>query len=268
MTLAKEPTAPSLNGGACPINRIVAECPAATPPCPPSDPWLGNALKVMCPKDKAFLDDLRSRGVSITAFDRIYYEDPYYDGSKWTIKHFEGGGSTQGTDMNIVIKNIDEKGVSHDIPAESLASTIYHEGIHTGQPDNMPWSEKEYDAYTKGEQWAINHGLPESFPNFRTTNAPGNPVPDAIAIRKFVDKNYPIATDKPTTPGGSEYKVVGKSPSGDTVIQNINDPPDVKTRPPHGRRYLSWAADRTTARWSSCANLPIEMCLTTKETPQ
>jgi hypothetical protein len=176
----------------------------------------------MCPKDKAFLDDLRARGVTITAFDRIYYEDPVFDGTKWTTQHFEGGGSTSGTDMNIVIGST---------PPEEVAATIYHEGVHTGQPASMPWSEKEYDAYTKGEQWAIDHGQPGR-PGFRTTDGKGKPIPDTKAIRTFVDKEYPIAVDKPKAPGGPVYKVVGKTATGDTITQNVNPPNDIKTRKP------------------------------------
>jgi hypothetical protein len=176
----------------------------------------------MCPKDKAFLDDLRARGVTITSFDRIYYEDPYFDGTKWTTKHFEGGGSTSAKHINIV---------TGGSSPEEVAATIYHEGIHTGQPPSMTWQEKEYEAYTKGEQWAIDHGSPGR-PGFRTTDAKGNPIPDTKAIKKFVDKTYPIAIDKPKAPGGPSYKVIGKTATGDTVIQNINNPADVQTRKP------------------------------------
>lgn len=175
----------------------------------------------MCPKDKAFLDDLRARGVTITAFDRIYYEDPIYDGTKWTTQHFEGGGSTSGTDMNIVL----------DKDPNENAATIFHEGVHTGQSRSTTWSEREYEAYTKEEQWRIDHGIPGR-KGFRKTDSSGKEVPDNAEIKKFVDDKYPIAVDKPTKPSGPVYKVIGKSPSGDTIIQNVNDPSDVKTRPP------------------------------------
>lgn len=217
MSDEKKPTPPSSGNGGSPAASCVAGCKAAAP-----DPWLGDALAVMCPQDKAFLDDLRKRGVTITAFDRIYYEDPYFDGSQWTTKHFEGGGSTSGTDISIV---------THSLSPQDVAETIYHEGVHTGQPASMPWSEKEYEAYTKSEQWAIDHGLPGR-PGFRTTDATGKPVPDTKAIRAFVDKEYPIAVDKPKAPGGPVYKVVGKTAGGDTITQNINPPHDVKTRKP------------------------------------
>lgn len=194
--------------------------------------WLQNALRIMCPKDKVFLDNLRAQGVSITAYDRIYYEDPYYDGSKWTTKTFEGGGSTVNSDINIVTKYEDNNSIIHEIPSESIAETIYHEGVHTGQPDSMSWSEKEYDAYERTEQWAIDHGLPPTGPGFRTKDASGISVPNTIAIKNFVDGEYPIAVDKPTSPKGPVYKVIDKTASGETIIQNVADPTDIKIRPP------------------------------------
>ena len=227
MTRGNDTTSPAAGGGSKPAGGCVAPCPLATP-----EPWLRDALAIMCPKDKAFLDGLRTRGVTITAFDRIYYEDPYYDGTKWTTKHFEGGGSTSGTHISLLSKNLDDKGNLQDADPSATAQTIFHEGTHTGQPASMPWSEKEYDAYTKSEQWAIDHGLKETFPGFRGKDKSGDPIPDTAAIRKFVDKEYPIAVDKPSTPGGAQYKVVGKTAGGETELRNVNAPFDTKTRPP------------------------------------
>ena len=82
-----------------------------------------------------------------------------------------------------------------------------------------------------GEQWAIDHAV-AGRKGFRTTDSSGREVPDTAAIKKFVDAKYPIAVDKPASPGAAVYKVVGKSPTGDTVIQNVNNPADVKVRKP------------------------------------
>jgi hypothetical protein len=228
MTDSKPATPPSSGGGSAPAGSCVGGCPKANT----GHKWLDDALNIMCPKDKAYLDDLRARGVTITAFDRIYWEDPYYDGTRWTTKHFEGGGSTSGTDMNIVISHDDGTGTWKPNPPADVAQTIYHEGIHTGQPTSMSWRDKEYEAYTKSEQWCIDHGLPESFPGFRKTDGSGKSVPDTAKIKDFVDKEYPIAIDAPVAPGGPQYKVIGKDGSGNTIIQNVANPADVKTRPP------------------------------------
>jgi hypothetical protein len=221
MPKSKSTTPPKAKGGSGPATSGTASCPPK--PCPPPPAWLAKALKIMCPKDKAFLDDLRARGVTLTAYDRIYYDDPYYDGTKWTTKRFEAGGSTSGTHIDIVTGGMSDTAV---------AETLYHEGVHTGQPSSMSWNAAEYDAYTKGEQWRIDHGLPESRPGFRTKDANGKPVPDTKAIKAFVDKEYPIAVDKPAKPSGATYKVIGRDAKGDTIIQNTANPADTKTRAP------------------------------------
>ena len=175
---------------------------------PSPDAWLSDIKKIMShPEDKAFLDGLIARGVTITAFDRIYFEDPYYDGTKWTTKHFEAGGTTSGTTINMI----------RSTDAAANAATIFHEGVHTGQPSSMPWREKEYDAYVKEDRWAIAHGLPPHDPSFRTTDAHGKESTNEAAIRAMVDKEYPGVTATSAT--GTIEQVIGKTASGNTVVQ-------------------------------------------------
>jgi len=165
-------------------------------------------LKVMCPKDKAFLQDLKKRGVTITVFDRIYFDDPYFDGTKWTTKHFEAGGMTDGTDINMI-----RGGTAAD-----NAATVYHEGVHTGQSSSMAWRDKEYDAYEREDQWRISHGLPPHDPSFRKADKSGKQVTDDAAVRKYVDKNYPGVTAKAPS-GGAPEQIVGVSASGNTIVK-------------------------------------------------
>ncbi len=180
---------------------------AGTPP-PSPDAWLEDIKRIMShPEDKAFLDDLMARGVTITAFDRIYFEDPYYDGTQWTTKHFEAGGTTGGTSINMI----------RSASAAENAATIYHEGIHTGQPSALPWREKEYDAYVKEDRWRIAHGLPPHDPSFRTTGADGTPQTNQAAIRAMVDREYPGVSS--TSASGAIEQVIGRTASGDTVVQ-------------------------------------------------
>jgi len=169
--------------------------------------WLNDIKAIFShPEDKAFLDDLIARGVTIKAFDRIYFEDPYYDGTKWTTKHFEAGGTTSGTSINMI----------RDPDPTVNASTIFHEGVHTGQPSGMPWREKEYDAYVKEDRWRIDHNLPPSDPSFRTTDAAGHPVTNEAGIRAMVDRDYPGVTS--TSASGHPEQVIGKTASGDSIV--------------------------------------------------
>lgn len=161
----------------------------------------------MCPKDKAFLQDLKARGVTVTAYDRIYFEDPYYDGTKWTTKHFEAGGTTSGTDINMIKSS----------SGEGNAATIYHEGTHTGQPSNMEWRDKEYDAYVKEDRWRISHGLGPHDPSFRKANGQTNEA----AIKAFVDKEYPGVTAT-TSSGGPPEQVIGKDASGKALVRRAD----------------------------------------------
>lgn len=180
---------------------------SSSPPPPDPDQWLLDIKAIFNrPEDQVFLDALIARGVQVTAFDAIRFDDPYFDGTQWTVNPFDAGGSQYGKQIDM-IRSAD--------PAEN-AATIYHEGVHTGQPSTMSWNEKEYDAYTKEEAWRIAHGLPPGDPSFRTTDSSGAVVPDVAAIRAMVDREYPIATS--TTSTGLTERVVGKTDDGRTKV--------------------------------------------------
>lgn len=191
---------------------------------PASDAWLGGMLAVLCPGDKEFLAKLRARGVTVTGYDRIYWDDPYYDGTAWTTRRFEGGGSTDGAGKNINM-------LTNRSP-ESNAATLYHEGIHTGQPTTMEWRDKEYEAYTLTEKWRIEHGMPPQDPSFRKQDASGNTVVDEDGVKKMVDEEYPGVTAAPPGAPASAppERVVGRDAAGNSVVQRGNG--TTYTRPP------------------------------------
>lgn len=189
--------------------------------------FVEGVLKVMCPRDKGFLADLKQRGVSITAYDRIYFDDPYYDGTKWTTKRFEAGGTTAGTDITLIRSG----SAQHD------AATIYHEGVHTAQPASMPWRELEYDAYVKEDQWRIAHGMAPHQPSFRKKDAAGNETTNEAAIRAFVDKEYPGVTAK-APGGGAAEQVVGKTSAGKTLVRRA-DGSTYERAPKRGDSYAA-----------------------------
>jgi hypothetical protein len=186
--------------------RTVPGSGSSSPPPPNPDQWLLDIKAVFNqPEDKVFLDDLIRRGVTITAFDKIRFDDPIYDGTKWTVKVFDAGGSQRGTTIDMISSS----------RAVENAATIFHEGVHTGQPSSMSWNEKEYDAYTKEEAWRIAHGL-SGRAGFRTTDASGAVVPDVAAIKAMVDRVYPISTT--TTSTGLVERVVGMTADGKTKV--------------------------------------------------
>jgi hypothetical protein len=204
-------TSGSAQAAAAPVAEPRQSTSGAPAPAKKLDPWVRDVLKIMCPKDRAFLDDLRARGVKITAYDRIYFDDPYYNGAKWTTKRFEAGGTTSGTDINLIRSS----------SATQNAATIYHEGVHTAQPDTLPWRDKEYDAYVSEDRWRISHGLPPHDPAFRSKDALGNPVTDEKAIRAFVDKEYPGVTSAASS-GAAPDQIIGRTPDGKTIAQRAD----------------------------------------------
>jgi hypothetical protein len=226
----EDPKAPA--PPACPTTP----CPAAPEALPAN--WINDILAIFCPKDKAFLDALRARGVVITGFKRIYFDDPYYDGTKWTTKHFEAGGTTSDNHINMIVD---------DDPNEN-AATIFHEGVHTGQPEDMAWRDKEYQAYTEEDKWRISHGLPPHDPSFRTTDSAGNPVTNEAGVRDYVDKNYPGVTSKPSSddstppPDDTPEQVIGRTDDGKTIVQKSDG--TTYTRAP--REGDSFSGDQVT----------------------
>ncbi len=216
------PSPPS--AGPAPSASAVGSCAACQ--AKPVDPWIQDILAIMCPQDKAFLQDLKARGVTITAYDAIHFDDPYYDCKNWTTKPFEAAGTTSCEPPPPHIDMI------RSASAEENAATVYHEGVHTNpSQDGMRWRDKEYDAYVKEDRWRISHGLPPHEPSFRASNG----QTDQAAIKAFVDKEYPGVTSKPTH-GAAPEQVVGKDPSGLTIVQRA-DRTTYKRKPKKGDSF-------------------------------
>jgi hypothetical protein len=171
-----------------------------------------SLLKILCDKDK---DVVKKAGtIKVLAVDPLVFDDPIYQGGKWTTKEFHAGG-TQSPGKIQITRNMSPK---------DAATVLYHELIHADQPDTMSWPEKEYDAYKRTEEWSIERGLPSQHPEFRTSgpmppgaSGPGRPVVDEAAIKRKVDEWYPFTP--PSTSGApTPPQVVGKSADGKEVI--------------------------------------------------
>ncbi|MEN5208646.1 type VI secretion system tip protein TssI/VgrG [Stenotrophomonas terrae] len=172
---------------------------------PPS--WkVADLLKLLCPDDKAVVDQLAQTDVQVA--DRIYFDDVYYDGTEWGTKRFEAGG-TSSTDDKVI-------GLLSGTSPEDAVNTVYHEIRHQNQPEDMPWREKEEDAYYATEAWTIAKGLPgQGGDVLRTTNADGSVVPDRQAVRDLVNDHYPI----PTSANGP-IPVGHDKESGQTILSD------------------------------------------------
>jgi len=147
-------------------------------------------LKILCKTDKAVIDRA-AKTQKIYKADRVYFDDPYFDGKKWILKRFPAAGSVGGGKIMMLSK----------LSCENAATTLYHEVWHTKQPAGMGWPHpSEDDAYYNTELWTISKGLPSQlYPPLRKTDSKGNIIPDKAAIKKIVDRDYP--TPPPVPPG-------------------------------------------------------------------
>lgn len=161
---------------------ITGDCcnPAAWP-----ERWTMHCIRcIFCPDDADVMARAREHGEFWT-YDAIYYDDPYFDGTEWTSRRFDGSGfAYSGENGKKVV------GLLRNVDCATAAETIYHEMWHTAQPDTMTPNEMEYDAYYNTELWTIRKGL-HGQPALRSTDAYGNTVPDRGRIRAHVDETYP-----------------------------------------------------------------------------
>jgi hypothetical protein len=172
-----------------------------------------DILGVMCPGDKAVLADLKTQGVTITAYDRIHSENPCWDGTKWELRPFEASGTATRTRITMIKDT-----------AKENASTLYHEGIHAGQPPGMAPLDAEIDAYAKEDEWRKAHGNMDPVdPSFRK-----NGVTDKNAIAAWLPKEYPWL--KPANSSGVSEWIAQIKPDG-TVHVHRSDGSEVD-RPP------------------------------------
>ncbi|MEP7120050.1 MAG: type VI secretion system tip protein TssI/VgrG [Byssovorax sp.] len=203
-TLVKINTGGSGGGGSADVQRalLARQAGAAKP-----HKWDKDCLlKIFCPGDKAVIDQLAKTKLDVA--DEITFDDPYYNGTRWTTKVFPAGGVSDGSEKKI--------GLLSGSSCEEAATTIYHEIHHQNQDPKMTFAEKEYDAYTVTEQWTINKGFGSqgSPSEMRATTADGKVVPNTTGIQKFVHDNYPIPK------AGASETVVGKAPNGDAIISD------------------------------------------------
>ena len=208
--------------------------PATATPAPPAPPTpaeqtMKDVKSILCKQDPQVLDDLRKRGVNITVYDAIYFEDPYYDGKQWTSQRSDVLGTNSGNQIQMVRTQ----------SVEDQAGTLYHEAWHSHQPASMIQRDKEYEAYTKTAQWRITRGLVPA--DFVKKDKTGAYVVDSAAVKRHVDSQYPGIT-VPSPSSGSKPKqlerIIGSSPNGDTIIERP-DGSQYTRKPRKGDAYMS-----------------------------
>ena len=172
---------PAKKSGTTPAKKSVA-------PCANRAQWDMNcALCRLCKTAPDMVDEMRN-SQTVYQVDRVFFEDPWFDGTQWTTKTFEAGGTSGGGEITILT----------DTDCDEAATTLYHETWHAKQPPGMGWPHPaEDDAYYHTELWTIENGLPsQGNPPLRKTDSSGKVVPDKDAIRKKVDAVYPQPSGK------------------------------------------------------------------------
>lgn len=140
-------------------------------------------MKILCAKDKALVDQLGKSNVQTA--DEVWFDDPIFDGKKWTTKRFDAGGTSVTSTKTIMILA--------DQSCEQAAVTCFHEVHHQNQPAGMKWPHPaEDDAYLTTEAWTIDRGLPSQGTDLRTTDpATGKVIADPVKVGTMVQKVYP-----------------------------------------------------------------------------
>lgn len=164
-----------------PVDSSVQRCPRQSGGAGSKKWSVAGVLKILCKNDKKIVEQLSK--TTVKTADLIYFDDPYFDGKKWTTKKFIAGGLSDANAKLITLLS--------DASNESAVDTIYHEIWHQNQPAGMGWPEPaEDDAYYNTELWLIERGLPGN-PDLRAKDAAGKIIPDKKAIRDLVQKEYP-----------------------------------------------------------------------------
>lgn len=199
-----------------PVGSVIVACRQA--PGPGGKGWdVPCILKILCKNDKKVVDQLAK--TTVHTADDIHWDDPFFDGKKWTTKRFPGGGSADPVAKEITILS----GTS----CEGAAETFFHEIWHQNQPKGMAWPDPaEDDAYYNTELWTIERGLPGR-PSLRTKDpATGKIVPDKKAIRNFVQNEYP--SPPAPTPGKPKPPVPIAADKAKNLTE-VRDPATGKT---------------------------------------
>jgi len=186
------------------MNLLDNRFPPTAPPPIPTGNWTQSCvLNILCQWNRSLVSQLRSS--TVKKFDDIYWDDPYYGGTNWTTRRFNGGGFADPSTRLI--------GLRSDANCVGAVDTLYHEVFHQNQPAGLRTLVSETQAYRFTEAWLIARGLPGR-PSFRILDpATGATVVSVSAVESFVRARYP----GPTAVGGDQ--VIGRTPAGNSILQ-------------------------------------------------
>jgi hypothetical protein len=191
--------------------------PTVALPATSTSQWTSTCvLQMLCPWTPHTVDLLRTR-VALKSFDDIHWDDETWDGSKWTVTPFRGGGYNTGTEI----------GMLHNKTCEKVVSTLYHEVLHAEQPSHHTTTlQSESYAYRIGEEFDIAMGIP-GHNTVRSTDAQGREFADPTKVNAFVAAKYP------SVPAGG---------GGEEIESKVGSSGDVQVKRADGSTYVRRAA--------------------------
>ena len=167
-------------------------------------------LGLLCSMDRDVVGQLPR--FTIKRIDHILVTRWTYNGTEWTSSVLqakgmaESGGAT-GSELIALTSNKS---------CDSVSQTLVHEVRHLHQSAGETRYQREVDAYTFAESWAIARGLPGRTGLRRVDSTTSEQVPDPGKIDTLVREKYGSPSD---TPG---EEVVGRTPSGQAVVKRPN----------------------------------------------
>lgn len=139
--------------------------------------------EILCPWNRAIIDDFRSGARRVIFVDRLYWADEQYDGTSWGPNPMEGAGETSGNTIRIMIND----------DCETVTQALYHEYQHARSPmrlSSQPWAAEEANAYSLETSWSISRGLTPD-PSLVTTDPnTGETTVDTSGVQSQVS-TYP-----------------------------------------------------------------------------
>jgi len=162
----------------------------------------GCILGILCSKDRDVVSQLPE--FIVKTFDDIDVDRWAFTGGQWRSEVVHPDGLARKGENKLI-------GITRDKSCENVAQTFIHEVRHLGQPSGQTTYNKEMDAYTYAENWAIARGLPGQA-NLRKMQGK-QVVPDPAGIDRNVRQKYGSSE---ATPGD---ELVGHNEKGESVVK-------------------------------------------------
>ncbi|HEX6899534.1 MAG TPA: DUF4157 domain-containing protein [Thermoanaerobaculia bacterium] len=174
---------------------------------------LSCILGLLCTEDKAVVQQLPKKKVKVASkIKEVYWE---YDGKAWNLRErLRGAAANSNPDAPEII-------VKESTSCPEVVERFIHEVRHLNQPSTWDTLQKEKDAYTFGEDWAIKRGFPGRQAFRKLDPKSQKEVTDTAKIEAYVKSRYSGIS---STPG--EVITGHDTATGETIVELPNGQED------------------------------------------